>query len=372
MRVIIIANGFQEDYIQNLIPGVAKHITKIEFIGSDIYSFPDNSHIEFHNLRGSHDENAGVPRKAIRLFNYYIKLIWYLVKSKASVVHVKWVRFEWIDGVIIPFLIQLLGKKVIYTAHNVIPHNTSGWWWEFKFKRIYLQQDLILVHSTFIKDELIAKFGIRPEKVTVLSHGVYRVPDNKQIDKASAKKELGIPDDKFVVLFFGKISKYKGFDLLVKASELMKNTHDRFFLVAGKVNPDYKDEFDQIRQRCKDDSFLFLSKHLSEREVEVCFKASDVCVLPYREASQSGVLFMAYAYGRPVIAPNIGGFKEDIVLGKTGLLFSGAEEASLASVLDTASSVEFLDSKDMKEYVESTYSWDTIGKNLANIYKRLI
>jgi len=368
MRVIIIANGFQVDYIQNLVPGLAKHITKVEFIGSDIYSFLGNSQIEFYNLRGSHDEHAGMMIKMTRIFKYYFRLMLFLIRSKATVVHIQWIRFELIDGVVFPIIIRLLGKKVVYTAHNVIPHDTSGKWVEFKFWMIYSLQNLILVHTNFIKNELLIRFKVKENRVVVVPHGVYRVQDNNEIDKVSARRELGIPEDKFVILFFGIVSKYKGYDLLVDASNLITDIDRCFFLVGGKINPDYRAEFDQISQRCREDSFKFLSKYLTEREVEICFKASDVCVIPYREASQSGVLFMAYAYGLPVIAPDIGGFKDDILYGKTGLLYSGVESASLAKAIDLATSVNFLQREDMKEYVDNTYSWDIIGANLAKIY----
>lgn len=106
--------------------------------------------------------------------------------------------------------------------------------------------------------------------------------------------------------------------------------------MAGKVSKDYQDSFEQIRAGISSNDIQITTKYLEDTEVEQHYKAADMVVLPYLEASQSGVMFISYAYGKPVIAPNFGGFPYDIELRKTGLLFEKQNTADLAAQIEKA------------------------------------
>jgi len=113
-----------------------------------------------------------------------------------------------------------------------------------------------------------------------------------------------------------------------------------------------------------------IARHILEEEIELIFKAADLVVLPYTEASQSGVLFMSYAYGKPVIAPALGGFPDDIEIGKTGLLFEPFNAASLSAAIRNYVEHWNSDSTYIKEFAQKNYSWDTSCECLVNIYQQ--
>lgn len=377
MQVTIIANGFQEDYIHNLVRSISSHVGKIEVIGSDIYcfdNFPANVHVL--NLRGNHDDRVSVILKSFRILSYYFKLIKYLIGSRSSVIHVQWLRFEIVEGIFFSLFIRLLGKQVIYTAHNILPHNKKGWFLDFKFRIIYSVQNKIIVHTAYIKSQLCNKFNLPVNKIHSIPHGVYEPLSNPSIDQEIAKRNLNLPSGKSIALFFGRFSVYKGFDIIVDAVKDMKYKNEIIFLVAGRVIDHYQNEFDRIRKMSSAFNFKYILKHVTDEEMELCFKAADFCIIPYREASQSGVLFMSYAYGTPVIVSRIGGFTEDVIEGKTGFLFEAGDAGSLSEKLDyailTNKTGELFSRNELISYAVQNYSWDITAKKLVNIYNNSI
>ncbi|NJK86645.1 MAG: glycosyltransferase [Bacteroidales bacterium] len=178
--------------------------------------------------------------------------------------------------------------------------------------------------------------------------------------------------------FFGIITKYKGIDLLLQAFiRLSEKNSNLYLVIAGRVSDEYTEEFGQLmNQYDHHPQIVKILKHIPKEEVPLLFEAADVVLLPYLEASQSGVLFMSYANGKPVIAPNLGGFPNDVVEGKTGLLFEPGDAESLYSALVKFNNQYESDFKNSKESIitfsRENYSWEQSGKKLIEIYNHLI
>jgi glycosyltransferase involved in cell wall biosynthesis len=122
-----------------------------------------------------------------------------------------------------------------------------------------------------------------------------------------------------------------------------------------------------------------ITKHLSyikDEDIEYYFNAADATVLPYKEASQSGVLFMSYTYGIPVIVPDIGEFPEDIIPGKTGYVFKANDYHDLADTLLRFTKEENISGPVSKEFIRNfalnNYSWDDSCNELVNAYNTCI
>jgi glycosyltransferase involved in cell wall biosynthesis len=110
--------------------------------------------------------------------------------------------------------------------------------------------------------------------------------------------------------------------------------------------------------------------------MEVLFKASDITVLPYRESSQSGVMFMSYAFGKPVIVPRLGGFPDDVIEGTTGFLFEPGDALSLAKVLREAKNGllgnEQKEQTIIRQFALNNYSWERTAQKLLEAYSDLL
>jgi glycosyltransferase involved in cell wall biosynthesis len=202
------------------------------------------------------------------------------------------------------------------------------------------------------------------------------VANDREIDKSSARMQMGLKPDDFVLLFFGIITKYKGLNVLLEAmSDIKSNIKNHRLVIAGRVDEKYKPEFDTLLTRYKSLNVTVNNGFIEEGKVQQHFKSADVTVLPYLEASQSGVMFHSYTYGVPVIAPDLGGFSDDILQGKTGYLFEAGNAASLSqTIMKLYNEMDFRSSEItnfIKEFSHENYSWVNTGKVLIHTYTEL-
>jgi glycosyltransferase involved in cell wall biosynthesis len=377
MHITIIANGFQEDYITNLLNNLADKVERIDFIGSDIHQKRAiDKRIVFYNLRGEHNENVSISAKVIRNIKYYFRLISHLVKSRSSLIHAQYFRQKIIEGIGITLFIRLLGKKAVYTAHDVLPHSRDNTYYRFLYHVIYSLQNLIITHTNYIKNRIINEFNINPEKIYLTRHGVYQREIHPEINRVVARKRLSIPEDATVFLFFGIIAAYKGPDILLQSFSMLPDQRNFRLLFAGKVSVEYRQEFETLMAAVPSEHIIKHLTYIRDEDIEIYFKAADITVLPYKEASQSGVLFMSYTYGIPVIVPDIGEFPEDIIPGKTGYVFKANDHKDLTKTMLRYTAEKHkpgLISNDfILAYAQMNYSWDKSCLELVNAYKSCI
>jgi glycosyltransferase involved in cell wall biosynthesis len=106
-------------------------------------------------------------------------------------------------------------------------------------------------------------------------------------------------------------------------------------------------------------------------------KAADVLVLPYKEIFQSGVLFLAYSFGLPVVAADVGSFREEIVEGKTGFMSSSCEPADLADALERYFQSDLYKGlerhrQEIKAYAYTQHSWDAVAALTRKAYEEMV
>jgi glycosyltransferase involved in cell wall biosynthesis len=114
-----------------------------------------------------------------------------------------------------------------------------------------------------------------------------------------------------------------------------------------------------------------------DADTEIYFKAADVLVLPYTHIFQSGVLFLSYNFGLPVIASDVGSLKEDIIEGKTGFVCKPRDPVDLSKCIETYFSSELyreleMRRQDIKDFAAQKYSWTTVGEITESVYKKLL
>jgi glycosyltransferase involved in cell wall biosynthesis len=374
MKVTIIANGFQEDYTEHLLNNMVGKVENIDFIGSSIHlDRKIDPSIRFLNFRGDHAENVPKTQKLLRVLKYHFLLMMYILKSRIRIVHVLFVRFPVIEGILFTWFMRLTGKKVIYTAHDVMPHSQDTLYNRMVFKWLYKAPNKIIVHTNYIKNRIVSEFHIAPEKITAVPHGVYEKEQNAAITREVARRIMGLPGDKIILLFFGIIAEYKGFDILLNSLKFLKNPERIRILIAGKISIEYKTLFEKIIGDTGIKHYLIpMLRYIKDEEIESVFKASDITVLPYKEASQSGVLFMSYTYGIPVLVPNLGGFPDDVLPGKTGYIFEKNNAESLAEKIDLFTKSKDQSDVEMSPFIRSYaldhYSWDKSCLQMRELY----
>ena len=116
---------------------------------------------------------------------------------------------------------------------------------------------------------------------------------------------------------------------------------------------------------------------MPDEETELYFKAADVLILPYTHIFQSGVLFLGYSFGLPAIAADVGSLREEIIEGKTGLVFKAQDSSALARAIEQYFASELfrhLESRrpEIKAYANERYSWNKVAATTAAVYANLL
>lgn len=377
IKIVLIVNGFQKDYVLNIVNGLCTYC-KVILICSDNFAQHDfNSNVSVENLRGNQDFNVPLKVKFIRILKYYIRLVLYIVRTDVKILHILWIRFSLIDGIFFSLLARFMGKKVVYTAHDILPHDRNTRLNKLIFGLIYKSQNCIIVHTEYMKQRLIDEFNVKCNKIQFIEHGVYDVQCSEHLTTEVARDLNKLNKDDFVLLFFGRIAKYKGVEQI--ASNINKFKHKKRnvkLIIAGEIANNYKDEFCRYIRSIDTSNIITKFGFIDNDEVEMLFKLSNVTILPYKETSQSGVLFLSYAFGTPIIAPKIGGFPNYIIHGKTGLLYNPNSASDFINTINEAISV-FNDSNgkyryEIIDYVNANFSWSQSAKKLFHLYAKYL
>jgi len=386
-RVALLTGGGDKPYALGMAAALTSEGISIDFVGSDDLSVPElltNRRVNFLNLRGNQNPNAKPTRKMSRVLMYYWRLVGYSARAKPKIFHILWNnKFQFFDRTLLMLYYKLLGKRVVFTAHNVNAgkrdHNDS-WLNRLSLKVQYSSSDHIFVHTDGMKRELIADFRIPEENVSVIPFGINNTVPNTSLSIAEAKQRLGVSSSDKTMLFFGNIAPYKGLEYLIAAfTELLKKDRSYRLLIVGnpKGPASYWNEIGRtIVNSDIADRVIEKIEYVPDEATELYFKAADVLILPYTRVFQSGVLFLGYNFGLPAIAADVGSLKNEIVEGKTGLVFRSQDPSDLASKIEEYFKSELFSNLEntrsqIKEYANERYSWSRAATITALVYSSL-
>jgi len=385
VKIAILSAGRDKPYALGLAASLLENRIPFEFLGSDIVDSPflhDNPLVTFRNLRDQ-SEQASLLQKGVRVLRYYRSLITYAVKARPKLFHILWNnKFEWFDRTLLTLFYRLCGRVLVYTAHNVNIGSRDGN--DSALNRLTLKIQYRLVHHVFVhtqqmRDALQKEFRVPKEKITVIPFGMNSTVPDTTLTAAAARTKLGLNPEEKVLLFFGNIAPYKGLEYLIQSmGELAADGQSYKLVVAGrlKCTPEYWKAIQETALNLGS-SVSFRIEYIPDEETECYFKAADVLVLPYTYIFQSGVLFLGYNFGLPVLAADVGSLREDIAEGKTGFLFRSRDSKDMTRTIRT-----FFDSdlyrdlpvrrKQIRAFASERYSWSKVAALTEDVYTRLI
>lgn len=257
--------------------------------------------------------------------------------------------------------------RVIYLIDNFIPHESRFGepllrWLAFR------AVDGCVVMSESVERDIQS---VHPKMPVVRSpHPVY---DNfgAAIGKEEARKRLGLPENAVIALFFGYIRPYKGLDELIAAFPAMAALDPKLHLViAGECYEDEQRYKDLVKASPVADRIHYFSDYIPNDAVAHHFCAADVLVLPYRTATQSGIVQIAYHFERPCIVTDVGGLSEVVIHGRTGYVVPPDDREGLVHGMEL-----FLrERKDMTPAIREErrkYSWSAYAEALERLVARL-
>lgn len=280
-----------------------------------------------------------------------------------DVAHFQWLPVQAVDRHLLP-----KGPKVL-TAHDVIPREPRPGQLG-ALAKTYAAVDAVVVHSRHGAKVLRSTLNMPREKVHVIPHGVFdyltRVPIPKPLPAEFASVERP------VVLQFGLMRPYKGFDLMLEAFTAADPDAEIWFVGAPRMDTA------PLKQLASDlgiaDRVRWLERFIDENEIAAFMQRADVVALPYRQIDQSGVLFTALAFGKPILATRVGGFGE--IADEHGALHAVEPDLTslargLSELLDDPSSRSELAAAASK-LADGDFSWREIARKTLALYDTLV
>jgi glycosyltransferase involved in cell wall biosynthesis len=388
LRVALFTGCKDRPYAIELAVALAARGVALDFIGDksldcpELHATPRLRFLDFDGIK----RTGALAKRIASLFSYYFRLVRYAAASDSVVFHILWnSRLEYVDRTFLTCYYRLWRRKVILTAHNVNQakrDRNDSILNRLTLKWQYRLIDHIFVHTRKMKDELVQDFGVHEDAITILDHPINTAFPNTELTPAEAKRRLGIPENAKVLLFFGRISPYKGLEYLVTAfQELVKADPDYRLIIAGQPKKGHEGYLARIyaavAREANSRRIILRDEFIPDTDIELYMKAADVLVLPYTDIAQSGVLFLAHTFGLPVIAADVGSFRETVIEEKTGFLFTTENPADLVKAVDRYFASDLFrhlgrTREQIREYFMTRHSWHAVAQETGQVYQRLM
>lgn len=350
MKIIIISLGFN-DYTIQLVNALSEHHTMF-------FIFPDNCLTPEQKSRikiGVKTIFVNLPRMRyptnILLMNRIRKMC---LQINPDVIHFQG-GYPWYV-----FLLPFLKKfKLVTTIHDVTAHigeDSLRTRWSTLLVRRFSK--VIIVHGIKLKEEFLANYGYS-KNIWVIPHGNLNI---------YPKTEL-VKEQKNWILFFGRIYEYKGLKYLIKAEPLIRKEINDFRIVIAGRGENFK-KYEKLMKNRK--NFIIFNEYVPESKMVELFSKSSLVVLPYVEASQSGVIPVAYQFKKPVISTDVGALSDVVLNGKTGLLIRPKDTKKLAEAIISLLKRPSLRKKmglTGHKFANTELSWEKIALKTIEAYR---
>lgn len=257
------------------------------------------------------------------------------------------------------------GIPSCYLCHNALPHERTRLD-KLLLRYVFSSGQVFISHSKQDYDDLKA---FRPGAIVHQNpHPTYDVfAADEALPGPAAKEQLALRGKK-VLLFFGFIRAYKGLNVLLEAMDGLSGDDGYHLVVVGEFYDDpatYRDRLETLKRRGQ---LTLVDRYVPNEEVPLYFSAADLVLVPYLSATQSGVIQIAYAFLKPVVATTVGGIPEVVTDGETGYLVPPGDAPAMAEAVR-----RYFDSASRERFEENIarenekYSWDRMVETVEKL-----
>jgi len=304
---------------------------------------------------------AAPGRRAFKLVEHLPDMLRFRREADADVLHYQWLTVPGFDTALLP-----RQRPRVMTAHYVLPPDPSRRQLA-SARRAFGAMDAVVAHSEHGARRLREVVGLDHHRVRVIHHGAFDyltcLPEERPLPAELEGAEGP------VILFFGLLRPYKGIDTLLQAFRRIEGAE---LWIAGNPRMDIA-PLESLAAEAPG-RVRFLPRFVEDAEIPALMRAADIVVLPYRDIEQSGVLYAALAFGKPMVLSAVGGFPEVAAEGAAKLV-PPEDPAALASALDELVNDETARmelSRAATHASNSSYSWDEAAKQTIALYRDLL
>lgn len=289
-----------------------------------------------------------------------LKVVWFIKKEKFDVIHTDSMLSMWNL-----MLYKLFRKKMVLTVHDPFMHSGEISVLEKINYRIATKNvPAFVLLNKQQSEEFCRTYNLNPNQILINRLGVY--------DNVATFVESEVTVKNHNVLFFGRISPYKGLEYLCKAMmKVREQIPDATLTIAGGG----KIYFDIIPYE-KQNWIRVINRYVGMKELAELLQNCALTVCPYTDATQSGVIMTSYSLCKPVVATNVGGLGEMVEDGKTGLLVPPKNIDALAnaiiSLLKDNETLEQMAKNIKNDYFVGEKSWKAIADKYIEFYKTIV
>jgi glycosyltransferase involved in cell wall biosynthesis len=287
---------------------------------------------------------------------------WYMMlrslrSTRADIVHIVGVH-EW--NPIVSIVTKLLGKPLVYTVHDPEPHAGAPLGMRASNWITARLADAVVVLTQYGRDVLVSQ-GFHNDRVFHIPQGVFAYFAAWRRGRVKAEK---------VILHFGRIEPYKGIEVLLAAYARVRRRLPGWKLVVAGSG-----ELPEPLGRTNHPGVEVLNRYVGDDEVAQLMQRAQLVVLPYLQATQSAVIGIAFSFSRAVIASDVGGLKEMVRHGRTGLLVPANDITALAGAIESLARNPGRRSRMGKaafRLARKQWAWDDIARRHVRLYKRVL
>ncbi len=316
------------------------------------------------------DKNV-ISIDSINPFNWIFSALKMRTEKPDLLIFRYWIPFFAPSFFVVSFIVKMFSKtKVLFICDNVMPHEKRPGD-KLLTKLVFSVVDYFIVQSKTVEKDL-KTFNKKNKPYKLSSHPLYNVFGEK-LDKIEAKeflqKEYNLSfNDAKIILFFGYIRKYKGLMFLLDAMPDIIRKQNVKLIVAGEYYENETPYRDKIKELNLDNNIIVISSFIPENQVRYFFSACDCLVLPYVNATQSGIVPLAYFYDKPVIVTDVGGLSEVVIDSKTGFVVkpSNSNEIYEAVNMFYSENLEEKFSDNVKEE-KKKYLWESFVNDIIKL-----
>jgi glycosyltransferase involved in cell wall biosynthesis len=305
-----------------------------------------------------------------------------LFRAGVDVVHLHWLPgFEWkgfrslrcLVFVIRLLMIRLYGIPLVWTVHNLAPHESRHPKLDWLIGRIAAGlASTIIVHGETAKSEVIRQWRLKDgRRVVVIPHGNYEDRYPRSISRLQARQRCAVDESTIVFLFLGAVRPYKGVRELIRSFDKLADNRTRLLIAGKPLDEAFEEEIQAAVAGME--NVRFDAGFVADEDIQLYMNASDVVVLPYRRILSSGAALLAMSFGKACVAPARGCLSDVLDRGGAFLYEADDPDGLLNTMRKVVRKADVLDrmGRHNRERA-SLWTWERMAETTAHLYRRCL